>query len=359
MSPAAKKRGTARRAIRRRQTPRPRARTAAKRVWKPRRMAPIPAIHYFDAFKNVGKPLYVPNTLGHFTTVDTRDSAYAIVGPTPLVVIAQTNPSASRLLMFDGGGTNAGQCVAEMVCVPFSETGDTKPLQIRPMRQSLRVSNFTKSDSIEGRVSVLNTSDQIDYVTDWSSDSTQWSGAWPKFNGGKIEQLIAAVENHASTQKLAAHNFTRGRKVTAAPATMFGLTQWLDFSSIPKASASTDYAGDYNKRKNAWGMGIQKRAFNTIIMVFHSVTDPQSYNIEFHAQDACVFPNSSLAGSLARAGPVGSPSAFEAVSQAAAQSTRNSATTADVSMEPGTPRTPMRSPSNRSVPYIASRGGTM
>lgn len=318
-----------------------------------RRTQAVYDLRAYNPFLNIGKPLYVPNTLGHYITVDWRERFDLTVENYDMILFIQSTHTASKAFVYYASGNGyQGKVVTEALALPYK--GGEQPTQIRPMRQGCRVTSSGREDARAGVCTVLNTPDQMAWSDMWTRDGgSVGGGAWPKISDTDIQILTSQVLTHPHARTFSGRQLASGKSFCSAPQTIFGLTQWLDWKEVNVPTGTDTAVGltEYNARKSAWDTALQKRALNSLIMHFPaSPGNAQTYTIELMGQDAAVFPHNSLVQTMARAPPTGNPADFEmGALQAAgsAMATGGTIGTSQGSTVPGRPehsRSPHRYP---------------
>lgn len=276
-----------------------RIKKARKSTWRKEAQA---AVAFFDPWKNAGRPLYVPHSVGAFTTFDytIRFTITLDTASTQLMII-QWTPSKLRGAVFKSTASTIQPLIYAQEYL-----SSNAPNQIRPMRMGVSIKNVTRADQIAGTVVLLNTSDDLDFYGGVSSANGQLNfTTTPNYDA-----FANAVKGHEKSHVLSAHELAFGRRTTTRPVSTVGMSGWRDWCNITTYNGSNASQVD-TETLYALNQGNTFRNLSNVAVFFPNVATMQTYEVEVRGQDALTFSFGHLANKFAKDPPLGSPEWFD------------------------------------------------
>jgi len=209
---------------------------------------------------------------------------------------------------------------------------NTAPLDIRPLRMSVKIRNTTSALNIAGNIVAVLVPQSIS-LTYASTGGT----AMPNISAFSVASLWALAENNPSAVSYTGVELSKSSKTFVMPPSSFtaynSYHDWGALSSVSDAGAQlTDYdwlvlngltadpAAYPATLPNSW-FGEIPPLYTLLINVEPNAL-VQNFEIEVFAQDACRFPANSLVASMANR-PTGTPIDMSTLSSLAAQGQNN------------------------------------
>ncbi len=253
----------------------------------------------------------MPNSLGHFTTVDwfANHTITIAAGGLPVILLALWTPSGLRAITFNGGDPSGGTANSSRgdIQARAQMASPNAPKTIRPLRMGVRILNLTRADEVGGLVHTLNTPDDMNFLSAFGPDPDHGSYVAARGYANAWNDVQSSIVNHQAAVRSTGSAFTQGINLIAIPASTIGMTEYRQFSQVLAEGDGAGTAAIYNSKMAALNLGYQHRSVNAICAIFWPTTTTQTYMIEMKGQDACTFAANSMGSRFSRPPPPPGP----------------------------------------------------
>lgn len=248
---------------------------------------PFNANRFFNAIVNFGRPLPVPNMLGNFTTIDSKISQVIGTGADAwngrFYIVVQWTINNMRLFSINSAGLVSAYSAPQLY--------EASPQRVRGMRITVRTRNVSRADNVGGVVHALVTTSPLK----WQFDSGLL------LDSAFQNQLESIVTSDPNSRSYSAHELTRTKEWTMAPAHFSAMTEYQPYSAVtPDNTDVTHVAGV----TGVLATNLYTVPMQTLILRFSS-DNPNLYETSAHFQDACIFPANTLGDNLSKPPPIG------------------------------------------------------
>jgi len=257
-----------------------------------------------------------------------------------IVVVPWTPSSVSAFSYSESSGVLAGYHLSQL------DSNNTAPLEIRPLRMTVHLTNITQNLNIGGDVHVLSSDQPLLSSVSFPATSTT-TGAVAMTSAVNLSSL---VYNHPKAQPISGVHLTKTHKFVCPPSSFVAYnsyTAWVPLVSnssfVPFGFPASDWWNWFNSNNGSStgtsGVTPYPAAAGTdlfyagplgdippVPMLMFSIpvtAQINTYQFDVFRQDGVRYPSNTLAASLADHAPV-PPSAFNELWQKASQSVSDS-----------------------------------
>lgn len=266
-------------------------------------MSALRACAYWDALINTVPPS-LTTTFGSYTCVNSVVRfTYTTAPNTPTQFMFVWNPTANRTFLYEGLLTTTTSARSWAQQQLFAGV-NTSPLDIRPLRMSIRACNTTAAVYRGGSVTSALVPQSI--LQTWSNANTLSAASWASQWG--------LAQNSPYSKRLSSTELSRSQAFIMPPSSYMAYNQYLDFiPTVTDNGAALSLADFYGLifYDNTISIGLYpvtpKGGFvgsiptnNILIINIEPNTLAQTYDFVVSCQDAVRYPANSLPASMAQ-----------------------------------------------------------
>lgn len=221
------------------------------------------------------RPHYVPGCSGAFITVNSncRDEVTTLPNNHMYVLIMWTRSNWGRYIKWS-------QADNQIFWKNLTQFGSSdSPANIRPLKQSVRIKNLTAAQNVAGQVRYLR-------AEELPAGLTISAGANPGtlfFSNASIVAFQNWMDNDAKVRGITAAELRRTHKWILPPVNMVNYAQYQRYLTTQDASTLDAFIFDQ----------IGKEPMAAMLFHFPPTATANTYEVTYHAQDACQYPPAS------------------------------------------------------------------